>query len=130
MILIVDMNSKSDKGRLFETLKGLKPVPYRIEFKVDRDQRSGQQNKYYWGVVVKLLSDHTGFTRDEMHECLRGMFLKYQKPMPPNGHMATITQSTTDLDTKEFEDYLEEIRRFAIQELDVEIPLPGEVLEI
>lgn len=129
MILIVDFSKKSDRERLHETLKGLKPVPYRIELKIDRDQRSGRQNKYYWGVVVKLLSDHTGFSRDEMHECLRGMFLKYQKALP-NNQIVTVTQSTTDLDTKEFEDYLDEVRRFAIQELDVEIPMPGEVLEV
>ncbi len=130
MILIVDMNSKPDKQRLHETLKGLKLVPYRIEIKVDRDKRSGNQNRFYWGCVIKLLSDHTGFTPDEMHETLRAKFLKYQKPMPPNGYMATVIQSTTDLDTKEFEEYIEEIRRFAIQELDVEIPTPNEYLEV
>jgi hypothetical protein len=129
MILIVDFSKKSDKERLYETLKGLKLVPYQVELKVYRNNRSNQQNAYYWGVVVKMLSDYTGFTPDEMHEYLRGRFLKYIKPLP-GGEMAEIRQSTTDLDTKEFELYLEQIRMFAVQDLDIQIPLPNEIIEL
>jgi hypothetical protein len=128
MKLIVDFNSKSDKERLFTELKKCKPVPYQIELKVDRGNRSGQQNKYYWGVVIKTLSDETGFTPEEMHDVLKWKFLKYSKVLP-NGEQVEVTESTTDLDTKEFEDFMEQVRRFAITELDILIPLPNELLE-
>jgi hypothetical protein len=129
MILVVDFSKQSDKGKLFDQLKKLKPVPYRVELKVDRDSRSNNQNRYYWGVVVKLLSEHTGFSQGEMHYTLRHKFLSYTKVLS-NNERVQVVQSTTDLDTKEFEDYMEDIRRFAIQELDIEIPLPNECLEI
>jgi ribosomal protein L39E len=129
MILIIDMNSKSDKDRLYKELKRCKLVPYRVELKEDRDNRSNNQNKYYWGVVIKTLSDETGFTPDEMHEVLKRKFLKYCKALP-NGEQVEVTESTTDLDTKEFEEYMEQIRRFAIQELDILILLPNEIIEI
>jgi hypothetical protein len=129
MIMIIDFNSKKDKERLFTELKKCKPVPYQVELKIDRDKRSGQQNKYYHGIVVKILSDETGFTPDEMHETLKYKFLRYSKALP-NGEEVQIIMSTTDLDTKEFEEYLEQIKRFAIQELDVYIPDPNEIIEI
>jgi ribosomal protein L39E len=129
MILIIDMNSKSDKDRLYKELKRCKLVPYRVELKEDRDNRSNNQNRYYWAVVIKTLSDETGFTPEEMHEVLKRKFLKYNKVLP-NGEQVGITMSTTDLDTKEFEEYMEQIRRFAIQELDILILLPNEIIEI
>ena len=39
-------------------------------------QRSNQQSRYYWGIVVQILSEHTGFTKDEVHELLKRKFLK------------------------------------------------------
>lgn len=129
MILIIDFNSDKDKKRLYEALKKVKSVPCRIEIKVERNQRSANQCRYYFGVVIKLLSEHTGFTSEEMHETLKRKFLKYNKVLP-NNERVEVTQSTTDLDTKEFEDYMEDVRRFAIQELDVYIPEPNEIIEL
>ena len=35
-----------------------------------RNERTRQQIKYYWGVCVKLISDYTGHSPDEIHEFL------------------------------------------------------------
>jgi hypothetical protein len=129
MIIIVDFSKKSDKERLYETLKGLRAIPYQIELKEYRDNRSNRQNRYYWGVVLKVLSDYTGFTQDEMHEELKKRFLSYFKVLP-TGEEVKLTQRTANLNTEEFERYLEKVRMFAAQELDVVIPLPNEFLEV
>jgi ribosomal protein L39E len=129
MLLIVDFSKTSDKERLHKALKGLKPVPYLIELKVDRDTRSNRQNKYYWGVVLNILSEHTGFTPEEMNEYLKGLVLNYTKDLP-NGGYADLVRSTKDLDTKEMEEFLEKVRRFSAQELDCQIPEPNELIEI
>ena len=44
---------------------------------VEREQatRSVQANAYYWGVVVKALATHTGYTPDETHDALKIQFL-------------------------------------------------------
>jgi hypothetical protein len=127
MILKVDFSSKLDKERLYNVLKGLKSIPYLIELRVNRNNRSIPQNKFYWGVVINILSNHTGFEPEEVHEVLRAKFLKYRTVVFEEE--IEVTKSTKNLDTKEFEEYLEKIRMFAAQELDVQIPLPNEVIE-
>lgn len=129
MILICDFSKQPDKLKLYESLKKLKPVVHQIHIKVDRETRSGQQNRYYWGVVIKMLSEYTGFDPNEMHEDLARRFLSYFKVIP-TGEERTLTRKTSELDTKEFEDYLEQCRRLAAEHFDIIIPLPNEVLEV
>jgi hypothetical protein len=88
--------------------------------------RSAQANAYYWGVVVKLLSEHTGSTPDEMHDILKMRFLSKEVALRrQNGEVVAefvIGGSTAQLNTVEFYDYVEQIRQFAFDELDVDIP--------
>lgn len=130
MILIVDFASKESKLKLYDNLKKLQEKPYKIEIKRDRDTRSGKQNKYYHAVIVPMISDYTGFELDEAHEVLKAKFLKYDRIIEATGEIVSCIKSTTDLDTWEFEQFTEQIRRFAAQDLDLIIPLPNEVLEI
>ena len=86
----------------------------------EKKTRSVQQNRYYHGVVCKLISGHTGYTGDEVHQIMAEQFLSYEK----NGKQ--FVKSTTKLKTAEFEEYLEACRRFAAIEMQVYIPLPNE----
>ena len=83
--------------------------------------RSNNQNRYYWGVVVPLLVNATGYTTEEMHEALKMLFLKDLTRKIPT------LRSTADLTTTEFEDYLGKVRMWAAQELSCVIPDPNEV---
>ncbi len=74
--------------------------------------RSDQQNRYYHGVVIKILSDHLGYEPEEMHETLKKHFN---------------VDSTSKLKTKEFKDYVDRVVRWAASELIVSIPPPTEV---
>lgn len=96
----------------------------------DKKQRSGNQNRYYWGIVLKILSEHTGFTIDEIHEVLKVKFLRAWKSLDTkNGYIeAEYIQSTADLGTGEFEDYLTKIREWASIELSCWVPEPNEQL--
>jgi len=85
-----------------------------------KKNRSNQQNRYYWGVICKLVADHTGYTPDEIHQILAHEFISYEK----DGKV--FTMSTTKLKTSEFEAYLEDCRRWAATTLQVYIPLPNE----
>lgn len=89
-----------------------------------KQPRSMNQNKYYWGVVIEGLAQHLGYESEELHDALRQKFLRVQSldhRLPPHA------KSTTDLNTKEFEEYVDKIRRFADVELNYFIPLPNEV---
>ncbi len=90
-----------------------------------RKQRSNLQNAYYWGVIIKMICDHSGYqTREEykqVHDTLRGMFLRREGLWGKE-----ITLSTSALDTVEFEKYQKQIRQWAAIALDLYIPEPNE----
>lgn len=91
--------------------------------------RSVQQNRYYW-LIVTMLSEHTGFTKDEMHSVLKTKFLKTEKVHEDSGLIFEYVRSTTELTTTEYEDYLESVRRFAAEDFGIELPMPNEQLEL
>jgi len=102
--------------RWIQTLKG----KVFVSVKKKRKQRSNPQNRYLWGCIYKLVSDHTGYTAEECHQIFTEKFISYEK----NGRQ--FVRSTTKLTTKEFEEYAEKIRRLASMELQLYIPEPNE----
>lgn len=117
--------SASETEKTFKAItKYVKPGnTYVIEIQRAKAKRSLPQNKYYWGVVVALISQSTGYTADEMHQELTARFLGYQK----DGK--NFVRSTTKLDTTEAEKYYEHCRAWAMEELNIHIPLPNEITE-
>ncbi len=118
---------KVDRGRVLETrgyqkyIQSLKTGYYDFVVRKPKKNRTLRQNRYYWGVVVKVLADHFGYTIDEMHEALKWKFLqKKDAPLPT-------VKSTTELSTVEFTDYLESVWRWAATEYSVYIPDPDKV---
>jgi hypothetical protein len=95
-----------------------------------RATRSVQANRYYWGVVLHLIAEHTGYTPDELHDVVKQMFLpKVLALTDGNGEIKgeyVIGGSSRQLKTNEFYDYVEQIRRWAAESLSVDIPGPDE----
>jgi hypothetical protein len=91
--------------------------------------RTAAQNAYYWGVVIKHLSDYSGHTPDETHDVLKIMFLPKDVALhTQTGEVVAefvIGGSTTGLTSAQFSDYVERIRVWAFDTLDVSIP-PGD----
>lgn len=98
---------------------------YEICVKPWRDNRSDRQNRYYWGIVVREVASHTGYTDEEAHEILKHLFLS-RVALIGEGSV-TIARSTKHLNTVEFEEYLSKVRQWASRELSVYLPLPNEV---
>lgn len=96
---------------------------YVIEIQRAKSKRSLSQNKYYWGVIIDLFAQNTGYTKDESHQELAGMFLKYE------AHGKTYVRSTTSLNTSEFEKYADQCRQWMGEMLGINVPLPNEVSE-
>lgn len=96
---------------------------YIIEIQWAKSKRSLNQNSYYWGVIIDLFAQNTGYSKDESHQELTSMFLKYE------AHGKPFVRSTTSLDTKEFEDYAEKCRVWMNDMLGIHVPLPNEVTE-
>jgi hypothetical protein len=102
-------------------LQKLEGQKVHILVKKPRPARSKNQNSYYWGVVVELIAETTGYTPAEAHEALKWKFLLKREGKLP------IAGTTSDMDTIEFEEYLANVRAWASSELNCFIPLPNEV---
>lgn len=91
--------------------------------------RSISENKYYWGVVLDILSEELGYTKTEMHEILKHLFLFNVVCLnKKNGEKQFVNtvKSSSELSVAEFEEYLGQIRTYASVELGIWIPEPNE----
>lgn len=113
-----------NREKFFDFLSLLEGEPIQLLVEKVRTKRTLPQNAYYHGVIVKMIADEVGYANpDEVHQALKMMFLKkfIGKQQIPT------VRSTTDLDTLEFEDYLEKVRTWAGETLNMRIPLPNEI---
>lgn len=112
---------KDTPQRFVDYVQTLEGKQVEIIVRNKKAQRSNNQNNYYFGVVCKLLGDYFGYEPDEMHEALKLKFLQVGACDVPT------LKSTTKLNTAEFEEYLERIRRWAAVDYGITVPLPNEV---
>ena len=110
----------------FQRLEGKR---VEVTVRPESKQRTNPQNKYYWGVVLRLISEETGYDTEELHNIFKGMFLREAAEITKGDKRVVIPyiKSTRDLDTKEFDEYIEKIKRWAAMELSLYIPDPNEV---
>lgn len=125
MEIIYNSTEEADKKRLYQVLRYLRGQ-YKVTIQRIRDGRSLNQNKYYWAVVVSILASELGYFKDEMHDILRRKFLGYTRLNPLSGAEEMFAKSTTDLNTQEMEEYMDNIRVWAISEMEIYIPMPNE----
>lgn len=101
---------------------------YEVTVRRLRATRSSQANRYYWGVVIALLAEHTGYTPEEMHEACKQLFVPKQLDLcSAEGevvHTTTMGGRTATLTTAQFTAYVDQVRRWAAEELGVETPDP------
>lgn len=95
--------------------------------------RSLPQNRWYWGVCVALLSEHTGYSPEEIHDILKAKFLpKHLAVTNSNGHIVdafVIGGSTRLLNTVEFQEYSARVQQWAAEDVGVVIPDPESVCQ-
>ena len=110
-----------------------------VRIEPEEKKRTQRQNRYLWGVVYKYLVDNDPgyFCNEETERLLKGRgiamneivheFCKAQF-LPPLelaiGGGMKIPKSPAKLNRQEFNDYVENIRRWAANELQVFIPDP------
>ena len=76
-----------------------------IEISEKKSKRSDEQNRYYWGVYLPLISRETGYTVDEIHEWAKGTCLPTEiKEI--FGDKVRIKKSTTKLTKGQFVEYI------------------------
>lgn len=116
----------NNRRRISQYLHSIVGKAVQITIEPVRNTRSQNQNRYYWGVVIKMISVRTGHTDEEVHAILASKFLK--EGVDFRGKRYEVVKSTTSLTTIGFEDYLEKCRTFAAIDLELIIPLPNEIV--
>ena len=118
-----------DNGRLifddpvaFARVRGaLRGRDVQVLVEPKRKPRSLAENNYYWGVVIPIISEWSGFTPEETHLALKEHFLSEFD----RAHGLIRMKSTADLSTVDFERYMSNIRMWAADQGQF-IPLPNE----
>lgn len=102
-----------------------------------RKKRSGNQNAYYFGVVVPMVTEglkQAGFdavrTREDAHLVMKSLFLKHHFTNPDTGEAIEWIGSTKSLKTVEFNLFLEQVWQWAASYLNLVIPSPNEQMKM
>jgi len=82
--------------------------------------RSPQANRYYFGVVLKLISEHTGESVEDLHNHFS---FKWLGTTGKSGKLVS-RKSTATLTKKEFTDYLERVMLWGERFLEITFPEP------
>lgn len=113
---------------------------------VPTEVRSSKQNNYYWGTLIYMIHqdlvakgwraddidtfEYSGnLTKHHVHMYMRRKFLLDDVLDQTTGEIGGYgIRSTSSLTPKEFGDYIESIRQWAIELLDLNIPDPNETV--
>jgi hypothetical protein len=108
-------------------------IDYTIYLLDHKQQRTLNANKYYHGVVLKVLCEEIGvknpdITAAQLHEVMKAKF--NAKMVLIDGIPYEIGESTTKMKKDMFKEYIEAIREWALETFNCWIPLPEEVVGV
>lgn len=127
-LIIKVTKGEFNSDNLLNRLDELKDGNYEVNVKKARAIRSLNQNNYYWGFVVGDLFEVFGetVTPQEIHEFLGYKFLKTSHRNALSDELVDVITSTTKLNTKQMEEYIEQCRKYSLEEYNHRIKLPNE----
>ena len=116
----------SNAGQWMDVIRRFPDGPVIVSLERRHATRSLSQNAFYWSVVVKTISDYTGYTPDETHQALKALHLpKHLAFADGNGEVVgelVIGGSTRVLNNVEFGDFISRVRVWAQDVLGLTIP--------
>ena len=117
---------------LDETINNLPLGDYVITITPNRKTRSNQQNAYLWGIVYPAvlfgLQDAGWEIIDveQVHEYCKQAFAAREVINKDTGEVLSLPNSTARMQTAEFNVYVDKIKAFAFEYLNITIPEPNE----
>lgn len=119
---VVHLDSPSGfKAWTKATLKGCR---FSMTLTKQRTQRSRNQNAFWWAVVVPMFADACGYAHHE-HEAVHDELVRVLVGLKPDANPALkIRQSTTEMDTLDFNTLIEQAQIFGAEKLGIVIPDP------
>lgn len=125
--MIANMSDDALKARIINRIRQLEGR-HRIDVTKYRPRRSDRQNRYYWPCIVKPFGDAlreagNDYTNHQAHEILKHKFLRRENINMATGEVLAFTESTANLDTSEFNEYLDRCAAW-LAGLGIEVPDP------
>lgn len=113
------LNAEDRRGFL-DAMRAFRGEPFLVKVGPIQRGRSLNQNRYYWGVVLALLSEHTGHTPMELHEYFKARYnsdvlMLVNRETGEIVDERTIAKTTTTMSTEQFTAYLEQIIQCAAE---------------
>jgi hypothetical protein len=99
-------------------------TPLRLIVTTSETKRNAEQNKRYWGFVLKTIAatawvDGRQFSADVWHEYFARKFGICEDVTLPGGEVISRRRSTTEMSVSEFGTYMNEVEAHAMSQLGV-----------
>lgn len=119
--LVINFDKVQDKQALYSIFKDLKGE-YILKIKKKSKGRSIKENRYYWGVVLAYISAHTNHNSVYLHEIFKHEFVPLVK-FDDDDHL-----TTSDMTHEQIWDFINKVRYWAKDFLNLSIPDPDGVI--
>ncbi|HBG40220.1 MAG TPA: hypothetical protein DDW85_02250 [Porphyromonadaceae bacterium] len=129
-VLIDKVRGLFDLKPIYEYLETRKDGKYLLDIKLVRRPRTLDQNGWLWGCVYPLLLDALidagwEFTSvEQVHEFFKSQMTIDKVINKHTGEIIEFPASTATMDTVTFSSYIENLREYAKEFLNIEIPDP------
>jgi hypothetical protein len=92
-----------------------------MQVEIKPSTRSLRQNAAYWGVWLRAIEDATDIQAKAWHEFFKREFIPISV-YEVEGKLIEVTETTTDLTTKEFSEYSDHIHKYCAERLNITLP--------
>lgn len=96
---------------------------YVEDLKKYSEKRTNKMNKVWW-LYMSIISDHTGYTKEESNEICKMQLLKRTKVDENTGHVFDYLKSFSECDIPEGLDIIKQLQVWSAQTLDCILPDP------
>ena len=119
-----DRDDQRQRRILAAAIKHLPDGPYELEIRPLEETRRSRANRYYFGVVLKMMAEESGATVDDLHEQMKMRHNAKVVADLTTGEEVRIAQSTAKLTVQEFSDYLTLVMVDGAEYLGITFPEP------
>ena len=109
-----------DKKQMEKFISMLPVGKYIFKISPFSEKRSINQNKYYWK-LIEIIASQIGYEVEEMHQVFKYKFLK-KTFEDANGNLVKGLQSTNELSVYDFTIYINNIKKYCQQDLNLILP--------
>lgn len=129
---VIKKNGKTDLRGLKFFFQCAQDGNYKVTIGKVRDNRSNAQNNYLWGVVYPFIATglrevgYPNITIDDAHDFCKHKFAQRNVVNHNTGEIINLPSSTAKMDVVQFSHYVDQIKAFAEEYLNIQIPQPNE----